>query len=78
MFPGFPDPLWPFKLKNAILSGFWNFGQIKSMQMGKLKIAKLKSFRLAFQRSKFVGLDRALQSYGPGRVKTLKFCTDII
>ena len=40
----------------------WIFRQLKSMQMGKSEIAKLKAYRLAIQRYQ----DRAPLSYGPG------------
>ena len=50
LIPGMADPLWPAKLKMVIFGCFWNFGQLKSLQMGKSEIAKLKAYRLAFQR----------------------------
>ena len=50
VIPGLPDPLWPAKLKMVIFGCFWNFGQLKSMQMGKSKMYILKRNRPAFQR----------------------------
>ena len=37
----------PLNSKMVIFGCFWNFGQIKSMQIGKSEIAKLKAYRLA-------------------------------
>ena len=50
--PGPLYPLQPSKLKNghSFYCRFWFFGQLNWYEIWKMKIAKLKAYRLAFQR----------------------------
>ena len=67
VIPGFPDPLWPAKLKNGhfwVFLEFWPIKKYANVKIGDSQIEGLStSFNLI---PNLLRLDRAPLSYGPG------------
>ena len=65
--PGFPDPLWPAKLKNGHFWVFLEFWPIKKYANGKIEDVHFEAQSTSFPTiPKLCGLDRVPLSYGPG------------
>ena len=66
VIPGFPDPLWPSKLKNGHFWVFLDFST-KKYPNGKIEDSKIEGLLTSFPMiPNLSGLDRAPLSYGPG------------
>ena len=67
MIPGFPDPLWPAKLKNGHFWVFLDFWTIKKYPNLKIKDIHFEAQSTSFNLiPNLLRLDRAPLSYGPG------------
>ena len=70
MFPGFPDPLWPAKLKNGHFWVFLGFSTIKKYANWEIGDSQIEGLSTSFNLiPNLSGLDRAEPSYGPGSGK---------
>ena len=67
LIPGFSDPLWPAKLKNAHFWVFLDFWTNKKYANGKIGDSQIEGLSTSFNLiPNLSGLDRAPLSYGPG------------
>ena len=65
--PGFPDPLWPAKLKNAHFWVFLEFWPIKKYANVKIGDSQIEGLSTSFPTiPNLSGLDRVPLSYDPG------------
>ena len=66
MFPGFPDPLWPAKLKNGHFWVFLDFSTIKKYPNLKIGDSQIEGLSTSFNLiPNLLRLDRAEPSYDP-------------
>ena len=70
MLPGFPDPLWPAKLKNGHFWLFLDFLTIKKFANVKIGDSQIEGLSTSFNLIPNLSrLDQAPLSYGPGSGK---------
>ena len=67
MIPGFPDPLWPAKLKSGHFWMFLDFSTKKKYANVKIGDSQIEGLSTSFNLIPILsGLDPARLSYGPG------------
>ena len=67
LIPGFPDPLWPAKLKNGHFWEFLDFSINKKYANVKIRGSQIEGLSSSFNLiPNLSGLERAEPSYGPG------------